>query len=393
MSLSSDIREGVIRTLILKGVRNPLETIGLSPHILELGLSDDELFVFCKDMAKDLVVHFHPDRQSSAYRHVVELQRKFGEAFNMLKDRKTFDFALEKFKGEHSGFRSNENSVSQSLEVKTAALAKVEEELRSASEKFELMKRSQTVSSERLFNFIALRGMRFSKRVIRHSGAMTIQQTSRINLLELESYTSCLMKDKLRSRLGVPTRELIDKALASDEMFPSVHYSATGIRDQTSPMWNDSITKSGLKKLAGRYREALQQFGNMLAERSDGVTELSIRFNSVHIEERGVIKVGTRRYPIIGSVSLDDINPRYYWTNDDSDLVHEIVMDKLVPVLFEPLWEIGPFSALVCMKEEVAKNGVIGKQLRTDWMRAEMRSHKAYRVRSIILETITDESD
>ena len=87
------LRDSLAKSLHPHQKGNPLTTIGLSPLILGLGLSDNELFKFCLDMAKDLVVHFHPDRYEAAAT-TVELQRKFAGAFEDLKRRELFDKAL-----------------------------------------------------------------------------------------------------------------------------------------------------------------------------------------------------------------------------------------------------------------------------------------------------------
>ena len=41
---------------------NPLVTIGLSPTILDLGLSRDDLYDHCRRIARDLLRRVHPDR-------------------------------------------------------------------------------------------------------------------------------------------------------------------------------------------------------------------------------------------------------------------------------------------------------------------------------------------
>jgi len=77
--------------------KNPLTMIGLTPAILGLGLSQDELYEYCTRTARTLFACVHPDRQHGTPRpealHV-------SEAFALLKDRRVFDAALSEFQGQ-----------------------------------------------------------------------------------------------------------------------------------------------------------------------------------------------------------------------------------------------------------------------------------------------------
>ena len=81
--------------------KNPLTMIGLTPAILSLGLTQDELYEYCTRVARALFACVHPDRHNGQKRpealHV-------SEAFDLLKDRQVFYAAITEFQGQrHQG--------------------------------------------------------------------------------------------------------------------------------------------------------------------------------------------------------------------------------------------------------------------------------------------------
>jgi hypothetical protein len=74
--------------------KNPLTMIGLTPAILGLGLTQDELYAYCTRIARALFACIHPDRHNGKQRpealHV-------SEAFDLLKDRQVFHAAITEF--------------------------------------------------------------------------------------------------------------------------------------------------------------------------------------------------------------------------------------------------------------------------------------------------------
>jgi len=77
--------------------KNPLTMIGLTPAILRLGLTQDELYEYCTRTARALFACVHPDRHPGTPRpealHV-------SEAFDLLKDRQVFHAAITEFQGQ-----------------------------------------------------------------------------------------------------------------------------------------------------------------------------------------------------------------------------------------------------------------------------------------------------
>ena len=187
------LRDSLAKSLHPHQKGNPLTTIGLSPLILGLGLSDNELFKFCLDMAKDLVVHFHPDRYEAAAT-TVELQRKFAGAFEDLKRRELFDKALAEFRQIHSEEKSELNEIQRVASTQRELLNETSAKLVEA----ETFSRSNSVRYEevrtRLHSFIVLRGATFSKSATDKLGACTIRETKRLNLLTFE-YVPCHLPD------------------------------------------------------------------------------------------------------------------------------------------------------------------------------------------------------
>jgi len=77
--------------------KNPLTMIGLTPAILGLGLTQDELYEYCTRAARALFACVHPDRHHGPQRPEV---LHFSEAFDLLKDRQVFNEAIKEFQGQ-----------------------------------------------------------------------------------------------------------------------------------------------------------------------------------------------------------------------------------------------------------------------------------------------------
>lgn len=92
---------------------NPLVVIGLSPEILNLGLSADELWRYCRSVSRNLVSCFHPDRKQDL--GVEEYQRRYARAFELLKDKEVFKRALEEFELQTRAERSELNRLRKSF--------------------------------------------------------------------------------------------------------------------------------------------------------------------------------------------------------------------------------------------------------------------------------------
>ena len=80
--------------------KNPLTMIGLTPAILGLGLTQDELYEYCTRIARTLFACVHPDRHHGTQRPEA---LHFSEAFDLLKDRQVFNAAITEFEGQRHG--------------------------------------------------------------------------------------------------------------------------------------------------------------------------------------------------------------------------------------------------------------------------------------------------
>ena len=80
-----------------RGDQNPLTMIGLTPAILGLGLTQDELYEYCTRIARALFACVHPDRHNGTQRPEA---LHFSEAFALLKDRQVFNAAIKEFQGQ-----------------------------------------------------------------------------------------------------------------------------------------------------------------------------------------------------------------------------------------------------------------------------------------------------
>ena|SRR5438093_4349891 len=77
--------------------KNPLTMIGLTPAILGLGLTQDELYDYCIRTARTLFACVHPDRHHGTQRPEA---LHFSAAFALLKDRQVFHAAITEFQGQ-----------------------------------------------------------------------------------------------------------------------------------------------------------------------------------------------------------------------------------------------------------------------------------------------------
>jgi len=117
--------------------KNPLTMIGLTPAILSLGLTQDELYEYCTRIARALFACVHPDRHHGTQRPEA---LRFSEAFDLLKDRQVFHAAITEFQGQrrhgsaHTAHRSQEEDTLrlrfQELQRRNAVLMGEERKLR-----------------------------------------------------------------------------------------------------------------------------------------------------------------------------------------------------------------------------------------------------------------------
>lgn len=122
---------GSIRDLVrdLRGEErtiNPLEQIGFSPAILRLGLSEDQLYDYCRRSARTLLAQVHPDRVGKESEEAI----KFSAALNSLNDRGAFRQAMIEFREARSYERAEERTLHQQIRV----LAKQNADLQAAYE-------------------------------------------------------------------------------------------------------------------------------------------------------------------------------------------------------------------------------------------------------------------
>lgn len=97
---------------------NPLINIGVSVDVLDLGLTEDELYTtVVRGFAKQLVASIHPDRVGADERPYLQiLQRKYTIAYEELQDLGTFRRALADFRNMKSEERSEIRVLRNALE-------------------------------------------------------------------------------------------------------------------------------------------------------------------------------------------------------------------------------------------------------------------------------------
>jgi hypothetical protein len=105
VSLAHDLRAEFVEAT---AGPHPLVTIGLSPEILNLGLSTDDLYDYVtKDIARRLVMRFHPDRIAVDDVLTSHYQERFAAAYAQLQDRAAFDRALATFRNDRASTRAD----------------------------------------------------------------------------------------------------------------------------------------------------------------------------------------------------------------------------------------------------------------------------------------------
>lgn len=92
-------------------VVNPLEQIGFSPAILRLGLSEDQLYEYCRRSARTLLAQVHPDRVGEESEEAI----KFSDALNSLNNREAFRQAMIEFRETRSYERAEERTLRQQI--------------------------------------------------------------------------------------------------------------------------------------------------------------------------------------------------------------------------------------------------------------------------------------
>src|SRR5438105_12963510 len=104
--------------------KNPLTMIGLTPAILGLGLTQDELYEYCIRTARVLFACVHPDRHNGQQRPEA---LNFSEAFDLLKDRRVFDAAITEFQEQRrhgSAYTRRRSTEEETLRLRFQELQK-----------------------------------------------------------------------------------------------------------------------------------------------------------------------------------------------------------------------------------------------------------------------------
>ncbi|TSC78137.1 MAG: hypothetical protein G01um101433_424 [Parcubacteria group bacterium Gr01-1014_33] len=112
---------------------NPLEMIRLSPDILMLGLSNDDLYDYCRRSARFLLAKVHPDHFGRDA-ETSEIAKRYSEAFNLLEDRGIFERAIAEFREMHSYQRREERTLAIQIQNSQGKVRELEESLRKAQE-------------------------------------------------------------------------------------------------------------------------------------------------------------------------------------------------------------------------------------------------------------------
>lgn len=125
---------------------NPLAVIGLTQAMLDLGLTEDQMYAVVRSYARQLASQVHPDRYPG--KNISEREKQIFNAFEILDNRANFSKAWNEFRMLKADERTETNALSR-------ALAQTREGLRSfqireqelASKRKELDRKSEEVET------------------------------------------------------------------------------------------------------------------------------------------------------------------------------------------------------------------------------------------------------
>lgn len=144
----ANLRDKIQKTLEPKiWDENPLRVIGFSYQILNLGLSDDQLYEYCRKSSLYLVQMLHPDKVGDGYQAA---HTKFFSAFNLLDDREVFDKALKEFAGEKTDERQDVTLLRESVELLKKQKKDLDTELRSKEKLYYQNQEDNKLLSQRI---------------------------------------------------------------------------------------------------------------------------------------------------------------------------------------------------------------------------------------------------
>jgi curved DNA-binding protein CbpA len=129
-SLKSQVEKALGKTLPWGENANPLVVIGLTEAILDLGLTEDQIYAVIHSYGRQLAAQVHPDRQPENVS--AERQRQILGAFDLIGDRDHFAQALSDFRTLRAEDRREIKILLQAI----SSLKKQNEDYRSQFAKF-----------------------------------------------------------------------------------------------------------------------------------------------------------------------------------------------------------------------------------------------------------------
>lgn len=302
---------------------NPLVNIGVSADVLDLGLTEDELYDYLvKGVARQLVIRIHPDRVGADKRPDLEiLQRKYVQAHEDLQDRATFVRALAEFRNLKAEDRSEMRILRRALEdarrnldsyrEKEVSLVKGEARLRLDRQSFDKIESTRKLHVARLEADLASVNDRFDS----ENDLSLLRQKKYEDVLRYISYLGggsdrfCLGVDVFRAR-WVIVASLVP-SFASDVPMPTktVRWTADFLRSiEHLGIPNDEL-KSILELWKRRFVELntpnMESVGGTFSLRMH-VLEISAGFTNVVFGWNSNSHLGER---VIGSVPVSPKMP------------------------------------------------------------------------------------
>ncbi|HEY4515256.1 MAG TPA: hypothetical protein VJJ22_03840 [Candidatus Paceibacterota bacterium] len=325
-----------------KWSENPLQVIGLSTEILRLGLSDDDFYHLARRQARDVFAKFHPDRSGVDS----EIGRRFGEAFDLIKDRDTFDVALVEFRSLSKSQRSDlfqAQKLARASGEEVASLkhlvSELEESARILNLKLRLGHRFMSVPALKFpveDTPLACAQERISSHFI-HSIAQ-VREIYVVSMLvgglgtgEKRGYNTSTTHNTCEELANKKTRQAYPLARWSNVGATGFKCLAYGRKDPRKP--HLVSLPHAPRSLPRLYRQGLRELARLL----EGVelSEFGLAVNHFSVQE---MMIEESNEVIIGSITVNSlIENRAKWemVNGSLSLPPAIAFDEIMPFLHQ----------------------------------------------------------
>lgn len=157
--VARELRKAMQRVSGQSWPQNPLITIGLTHDILNLGMSDEELFGTCQLFARKVLATFHPDVKGNEPQ-VVERQRRYAQAYELVSDHSRFLEALREFKEQRGDERAEFNRLQEISQEHARQITQLRTSLHAAEQRAKAAEFSRSSVTRTFVEYLQISNMR-----------------------------------------------------------------------------------------------------------------------------------------------------------------------------------------------------------------------------------------